>query len=216
MNHFRTSCACAVFALLLAACATQASIVEFELSSEYTGGTAPSLPPPWLTATLDDGGTPGSVALTLANTNLAGEEFVSEWSFNLDPALDVTALLFSAPAKTGLMDDPTIGLSADAYKGAGDGYFDILIDFATSNNDNNRFGAGESVDFTITGIPTLTAASFDFLSTFPLEKKTSLPTAAHIQAIGSESGWVSTPEPSSLVLLSVMAVFTARRRRRRT
>ncbi|HMQ16165.1 MAG TPA: hypothetical protein PKC49_09345, partial [Phycisphaerae bacterium] len=149
---------------LACAVAGHAAIIKFELSIEFSGATPPAGAAPWLTATFDDGGTPGSVDLTLETTNLVSNEFVFSWLFNLDPVLDPTSLSFSAPSKTGAFTDPVINTGVDAFMADGDGKFDIEVVFNSAGGPANRFGAGDSVKYTITGIAGLTAASFDFLS----------------------------------------------------
>ncbi len=213
MNHLHTSCACLVLTLALVASGAQAGIIEYPLSIEFSGATPPVGSAPWLTATFDDGGAPGSVTLTLEATNLTGGEYVAKWFFNLDPALNVASLLFSVPVITGTMDDPVINLGTDAHKANGDGFFDIFLNFSNVEDADKRFGPGESLEFIITGIGTLTAASFDFLSV--LSPADGLPTAAHVQGIGEFSGWITVPEPSSLALLAMGVFWSCRRRRRR-
>ncbi|GAH74224.1 unnamed protein product, partial [marine sediment metagenome] len=68
----------------------QASVVSYDLSIEFSGATPPAGAAPWLNATFDDGGSAGSVDLTLTAVNLVGSEFVNVWLFNLDPALNPT------------------------------------------------------------------------------------------------------------------------------
>ncbi|HDZ19894.1 hypothetical protein LCGC14_0204670 [marine sediment metagenome] len=194
----------------------QASVVSYPLSIEFSGATPPAGAAPWLTAIFDDGGSPGSVDLTLTATNLVGSEFVNLWLFNLDPALNPTLLVFSAPSKSGSFTSPTISRSVDAFKADGDGWFDIKFDFASGGGDAARFGPGEDVSYTITGIGSLTAGSFDFLSK-PGGGHGPFPTAAHVQGIGEDnanSGWITVPEPTSLALLGVGAIASLRRRRR--
>ncbi|MBW7905396.1 MAG: hypothetical protein LC135_02770 [Phycisphaerae bacterium] len=200
---------------LAAAAAAQAAILTFELSVEFSGATPPAGAAPWLTATFDDGGSPGSVDLTLATTNLVSNEFVFRWMFNLDPVLDPTSLSFSAPSKTGAFTDPVINTGVDSFMADGDGKFDIEVVFSNAGGPANRFGAGDSVKYTITGIPGLTAASFDFLSA-PAGGHGPFPTAAHVGGIGAnddESGWITVPEPSTgLAGLLILCAALARRR----
>ncbi|HUU82384.1 MAG TPA: PEP-CTERM sorting domain-containing protein [Phycisphaerae bacterium] len=190
-------------------------MVTFPASYEFSGACPPEGPTPWLTATFDDEGTPGSVDLLLDTTNLIDNEFVFEWLFNLDPDLNLSALVFSAPIKTGTFTDPTINTGVDTYMANGDGFFDIQIDFDSTDGSAKRFGVGDAVQYTITGIPTLTANSFNFLSAMD-GGSGEFPTAAHVGGIGStddQSGWVSVPEPAALPILAVGALALLRRKR---
>ena len=191
-----------------------ATIISFDLSVEFSGATPPVGAIPWLKAVFDDGDTSGSVNMKLSTPNLTANEFVSEWSFNLDPALSPGSLVFSAPTKTGSFTSPSISTGVDAFKADGDGYFDIKLGFATGGGTSERFGVGDAVEYTITGIPSLTSASFDFLSA-PGGGHGPYPTAAHVQSIGEDdSGWVTAPEPTSVILVLTGGVgFLIRRRR---
>jgi hypothetical protein len=206
----------ASFLLLTLSGPARAASTTFDLASEYSNGTPPSGAAPWLRASFDDAGGSGSITLTLSSLSLAGTEFVSNWYLNLDPSLDPGDLVFSTPTKTGTFGDPTISLGADGFKAGPDGDFDILVAFDIAPP-GDRFGAGDSVQYTITGIPTLTADSFDFLSAPSGGGPGPFPTAAHVQGIGPEgqaSGWVTTPEPGALSLLLLGAGAALRRRSR--
>ncbi len=186
-----------------------ASILSLDTVIEFSAGTPPTGPIPWMDVTIDDGNTPGSVTLSISNTNLVGTEFVSELVLNLDPALDPMDLVFSTPTKTGTFGDPVVSLGTNAFSGGPGGDFDILIDFPQPNP--QRFGAGESVEYTITGIATLVADDFDFLSV--PGGQGSYQIAAHVQSInGSDSGWVATPEPGSVIALLGAGAILLRRR----
>lgn len=186
--------------LALGAFAAHATVITFEHNYEFSGGADPAGTPPWITATLDDGGTAGSVLLTLAATNLVDVEYIDSWYFNLDPNLDPTLLRFTLKESTG--PAATISTGTDANKADGDGWYDILLDFPNSSSE--RFDPAEVVKYEITGIGTLTAASFNFLST-PGGGNGVYLSAAHINGINStDSGWIApVPEPSSLALFGV-------------
>ena len=214
-----------VVCLLLMAltCAADGALVSFDLTIEFSGATPPDGAALWLNATFDDEGSAGSVILMLtttptATTGLTGTEFVSNWMFNLDPDLDPTALDFTLLSKTGSFDDPDISTAVDDFKADGAGYFDIKIAFETGggkDKDSKRFGVGDAVQYTITGIASLTADSFNFLCTSADHGP--FPTAAHVQGIGDtgdDSGWVTVPEPAtlSLLVLGGLGVLLHRRR----
>ena len=211
-----------VFVVFVGAAEARATVITFQDSFEFSGGTAPVGSPPWLITTFDDGGTTGSVTmtLTLTATNATGSEFVGRYFFNLDPLLDPNQLTFSDPSKVGSFTDPMISLGANSFKADGGGYFDIKLDFATSGGAASRFTSGDSVSYTITG-PSLTADSFNFLSQQHGGQGTYFD-AAHIQAIGpnSLSGWdtilppVPVPEPACVSLLVLGGLAGILRRRR--
>lgn len=191
-----------------------ANTLTFGLSVEYSGGIAPNGPIPWITAEFDDGGTPGSVDLYLEATNLVDVELVFVWMFNLDPLLDPTDLVFSDPIKTGQFNTPAIHLGTNAYQADGDGMFDISVEFNNSDQTARRFGAGDAALYTITGIPTLTASSFNFVG-WHVGGQGDFVTAAQVGGIGSqdESGWITVPEPTSLSALVLIGLAVACRRR---
>ncbi|MCK5113891.1 MAG: PEP-CTERM sorting domain-containing protein [Phycisphaerae bacterium] len=217
-RNLQLVCSCVfVLGILFGSGSAHGTMLSFDLSIEFSGATPPVGATPWLKATFDDGGTPGSVNLKLTTPNLSGTEFVSVWSFNLDPTLNLGDLAFSAPTKTGAFTDPVISTGVDAFKANGDGYYDIKLAFAKGGGTSKRFGVGDAVEYTITGIPSLTSSSFDFLSK-PGGGHGPYTTAAHVQSIGSggeDSGWVTVPEPAtmSLVLLGGVGILLRRRKR---
>jgi hypothetical protein len=205
-----------VCVFVLGTYAADAAVITKLADFEFSSGTSPAGAAPWLTVRFDDGGGSGSVTLTFEATNLVGTEFVSGLYLNVDPAISPGSLSFSTPVKTGSFTTPTISLATNSYKADGDGYFDILLSFATGGGASSKFGPAEALSYTITGPASLTAASFDFLSSSG--SKPGYPIAAHVQSIGecgSGSGWVTAaPEPSALSLLSLSALGMVRRRMR--
>jgi len=217
LNLFLLSLSLAVFAPCFFVTSASALAIEIEYDYEFSGGTPPEgTPPPWLTATIDDQDSPGSVVLRLEATNLTDQEFVGAWLFNLDPTLDVTALTFTL--QSGEAAD-SLNLSPNAYEGGGSGKYDIQLLW-----DAKDFTDGDYVEYLITGISGLTAESFLYNSFHNNEIKTLL-TAAHVQAIGERdegSGWITggtkiIPEPSTVALLSagLAGLFAVRGRRRK-
>jgi hypothetical protein len=179
-----------------------AGLVSYDISVIFEGPGVPSNPAPWLNVTFDDGGTAGTVDLTITVLNLVGDnEKVAGLYLNLDPFLDPADLLFSAPIITGTLADPVISLGADAYQADGDGNYDILIDF-DNDGPTLAFNGGESVYYTITHAG-LTADSFDFTST-PGGGTGTYKVAVHLLGLGAaeDSAWATVPEPATLVLLA--------------
>lgn len=204
----------AVSVSLVLAGAARGGMITFSLIEEFSGGTPPegTVPPAWLTVTLDDGVdvTDGLVTLTLAATNLTGSEKVKEWCLNLDPFFNPTNLLFHNAVKTGTFNEPTISTGTDAFRSAGDGYYDIEFAFDHTGNASQNFGSGDSIQYTVSlsSGGTLSAASFDFLSS-PASGQGPYHTAAHVQSIGAgeDSGWITAPEPATLGILAAGTVF---------
>jgi len=201
----------AVLSCALLASSTQAAVVTVDLNGEYSGGTAPFGSAPWLRAIFDDGGSSGSVDLTFSSLSLTGGEFVSQVSFNLNPALDPESLVFSSPTViNGVYGTPSIDVGS--HGAAGSGNYDFKIDFDIAPPPD-RFNALDSVRYTITGIPNLTATDFDFTSTGG--GNGAYTSAAHVQGVGPNSnlsGWVGNiPEPASLSLLALMPLLLRRR-----
>ena len=190
-----------------------AAIVTFDNVIEYSGGQQPAGPQPWLRAVFDDGGGTGSVTLTLTALNLVGQEYVNDWYFNLDPALNPANLNFAVQNTTGTFATPTVLKGTNAFSAGGSTDFDIQVDFDNAPP-ANRFGPGDSIQFLITGIPSLMANSFNFLSV-PGGQGPFL-NAAKVHGIGPDglgSGWVTVPEPASFGATALGAPLLMRRRR---
>jgi hypothetical protein len=202
-----------VFLLLVYVCPLQATIVSFDVSWIYSGNGVPTNPPPWLNATFDDGGSSGSVDLTITLSGLTVDEKVWGVWLNLDPKLDPTKLVFSDPIKTGDFEVTGIGTGFDKFQADGDGMYDIRIEFDQDGLDL-AFNGGEAVKYTIT-LPSLTASSFDFVSA-PDGGQGEYKIAAHLQNLGTtgDSAWATIPEPATLFLLVAGAAAALRRRNR--
>lgn len=208
--------------LMMAPAAASADTITYELNFEFSGAQSPQGPQPWLTATFDDFDGTGLVQLTMNAANLVGTEFVSDWSFNLDPTMSLTNLNI---AYVSGVQATTVVKSEDGLKADGDGYFDISFLW-----NNGLFGPGATTTsvytFTLAG---LTVDSFDFPSVNG-GGPGNFYSAAHVQSIGTSgagSGWIGDgdgpdeenqeplPEPASMLLFGTgVAAFVARRRQR--
>ena len=189
----------------------------------FSGGSPASTNTPWVNASFADVG-PGTVRLTVSNLTLTGAESVEELYLNINPSYNPSNLIFSETGSSSNFFAPTIATQTDHFKADGDGKYDILFSFATTGP-TNRFINSEYIVFQISGIPTLTAADFDYLSA-PAGGSGPFYGALHLQStsIGEDSGWASgdhivspdIPEPgtATLGLLALTSWFGLRRSRR--
>lgn len=158
-------------------------------------GSSDSDPTPWEKATISDV-SPGTVSLTVTNTDFTGSEFISGLYLNINPADDVNNLVFHFVSQHGSFTDPTINLGEDNFKADGDGYYDILLSFGTANG--TTFAVGDSITYTISGIAGLTALDFAYISS-PGGGNGPFYAAAHLQSMaGGASAWIN---PSHLVTI---------------
>jgi len=198
----------ALFSLVLLPTLSRAAEVTIDLNQVYSGG-APSGPAPWASLTFTDVG-PNQVLLTLSGSGLVDPEFISQFSFDYNPAKLLSDLSFSL--QNGV---PFASVSADpdSEKAGPIHTFDVSLDYATSNK-GNRFGADAITEILISAPAGdhLSALDFDFSTPF-----NNLPSfaAAHVQGIpGGDSCWIegtgatvlrgsSVPEPASMLLMSL-------------
>jgi len=177
--------------------AASALTLTYNMNAEFSLGTAPAGPAPWVTLSLTDVGQPaGTVKLTINNVGLLNKENNDETSINYNDALDLTTLSVSLGTKVGTFDSPSVSLSENAYKADGDGFFDVLIDFSPGGNLTKTFGGGESLVLFFTDSDGgLSPNDFAFLS-LDAGGHGPFAGAAHIQntgASGSGSGWIAGP-----------------------
>jgi hypothetical protein len=216
----------AVLFLLELCSPTQAGIVTFDYSASF-GQTPPDGPIPYGTAVFDDSIGPNKVELTVSVAGSVGGADVTELYFNLDPALDPTALSISKTGGDG--PEPNgISLGVDAYQAGGDGIYDILIDLPPPPGYNAaRFSAGETLVFEISGIVGLVASDFNLVSAPSPSEGGAGPffSVMRFQSTGSsanDSDWVGVevvgaeaPEPSTLalILLGLCGLLAGRSRK---
>jgi len=186
-----------ILTAIAAASALSASgiTLNYNMNAEFSGGTAPAGPAPWVTLSLTDVAQPaGTVKLTINNVGLLGSENNDETSINYNDLLDLTTISVSLGTKVGTFDNPTVSLSENAFKADGDGFFDILIDFAQGGNLAKTFGANESLVLFFTDSDgSLSPTDFQFLS-LDAGGHGPFAGAAHIQNTpNGGSGWIAGP-----------------------
>ena len=155
---------CTAAAFVLFSLQATAATVTFDYTESF-GAVSPDGPAPWATSVFDDGGTVGSVTLTMSIPTSVNLADVTGMYFNLDPLMDATLLDFTRVSGTGpTAANTSILTGVDAFQADGDGRYDILFDFPPPPGQQDaRFNAGEDLVYTITG-DGLTASSFNFFA----------------------------------------------------
>jgi hypothetical protein len=208
----------------------RASEILYQFNTPFPSDSSPAGPSPWILASFSNAA-PGTVFLTISNTAISKSEFASELYFNLNTNLNPHNLVFTLVSSNGGFSAPTINHnSANAYKADGDGKYDIRFNFGTANA--KTFTFGEFVTYQITGIASLTALDFGYLSA-PAGGSGPFFAAGHIQGVPSHCGsstWIEpcngpiivvpivpVPEPAPAILLTLASGlwFTVRFIRRR-
>lgn len=198
-----------------------AGMIQLVLDNEVSGSGGELTSP--LIVTIDDGGTAGSVVITIdwsANTNPA--EYLAALYLNFDPALsgllgDLVLTDTSGPATS------SFSTGENAFQADGVGLLDILIEWPT--NEADRFNGGETYvgEITDDGAGVILASSFEFLSADPKGGQCAVARARGLGEGGENSGWFDCDldeeeivEPGSLALFGLgigLLGFFGRRRR---
>lgn len=200
--------------------AANAAVISYSLDAEFSGATASSGP---VLVTFDDGGTAGSVTMTVDTVNLTSPEHLKNLYLNIDSAIGPFGLGGSLNGGSGWT---TFGLTKDPDKtdttdgtnlkadGAG-GYFDMRFDFSAPGINGMTPGSQFIYDFT--GPASLVASSFTAHSHNGFGVYSPFEIAAHIGGTGSsgqDSGWMTdsraVPLPGTLLLFGVGLLAAAR------
>lgn len=210
----------AVFSLFGLHTEARAGTITHDYSISF-GEAPPVGPAPYASATFDDGGSAGTVTLTIDVAATVGDADLIALYYNLDPSLDLSSLAIVRTGGDGpVAGDIDIFTGVDAFMADGDGMYDILIDMPPpKGNQSKRFQAGETLIFAISGIPTLVASDFDLFSSPPPGGGGAGPflSVARFLSTGAsadDSDWVgAVPEPSTLMLLGLGSLALIVRRR---
>ena len=138
----------------------------------------------------------GGVEASFNASNLTlATEFVTEWDLNLDPSFNqayLDTLVFNYVS--GIQAD-SVDATVNGYKADGDGDYDIGFVFPSANGSRLGIDGNTSV-YNILGTG-LDITDFNFLDFGGT--KGDFFTAAHVQGIGTCSGWVGALGPNSSV-----------------
>lgn len=132
-----------------------AATVQLNYASKLRG---PDLlgAPPWITTTFDDGGATGTVTGTIDTAGLTDNEKVRRLVFNLDPALDPRQLRFTYLSSSSAGPARRIRTGVNRFGAAQSGRYDV----AAKLRGPLQLGAGQTLEYSISGIPALAANSF--------------------------------------------------------
>ena len=190
-----------------------------DLDVQFSNAVLPAGPGPWLRATFDDAaaGVGFDVRVTFETLGLTGTEFVSDWTFNVNPVINPAQFTF-AGVNIAASNPIIVTHAAECCNGmGGGGRYDLKFAFPTPNG-LGRFIGGETVVLDIDWTAgALMASDFAFLAT-PQGGNGQYYSAAHIQAIGNNSTFAGAatvtelPEPGLLALLGGGFAWLTRRR----
>jgi hypothetical protein len=201
-------------ALLLGAfgVSARADSITYVMDNVYSGSGTPSGAPK---VTIDDGGTSGSVKFTFDATGLDSPfEKIDKWYFNT--AFNIAGGTVTGFTNlSGFVSFPSFPYSFNnttgSFKAGGDGYFDLIVNFA--NSGSGTFKDDEIFSFHVNK-PGITASTFDAWSIPSGSGKGPFQSAVHLQGVGpcgDESVWLSATVRSpvsepALALLGLVAV----------
>jgi len=200
---------------LFAAGAVSASTLTLNFDYDFSDpldldSASPDGAGPWATAVFDDGGSAGSVTLTI---NLFANE-VTAFYFNVDDSIGGGSLSIVG-TDTSAVSSSVVTTGTDFKKADADGWFDIYIDLPPPGGD--RFTAGETLVYTITGAG-IVASDFNFQSTPDLvDPNGPFYAAAKFQSTGdgTQSAWVAAvPVPAAVWLFGSALGFLGWTKRR--
>jgi hypothetical protein len=229
MNQSRTPTKISAACLFAAAMWTLAPDVRansytFDFETVFSGAT-PAGAIPWAESTFTDSGS-GAVTLTVTASGFYAGESLTKELFVLAPGLNPTELRFTPTEASGSFTLPMITESQAGYTEASQSGLNVELTFSSTTAD--EFAAGDYLQYTISGVPNLTASDFESLDSTSDSGVGPFYGVAEISGIGSgkSTGWVGasncntiitspTPEPVAAAILPVgIGLWAAVRRLR--
>jgi hypothetical protein len=141
---------------------TAVSVASFPMIARVGDTVSLTSSPPYAILSFDDGGTPGSVTMTMSlDSDLDPvSAFLKGLYFNFDPALDLGLLNFAYDQSSTTQAASNISVGANSHQVGAAGFFDVFIQADDLVPD--KFTVGETLTYLITSPQAISANSFNF------------------------------------------------------
>ncbi len=123
--------------------------LSYDLKYVLNGNTSID-PADWLTVSFSNAGTTGQVLVAITSNMPVAAYYISNVAFNVDPSVLLTggSLSYGSLGKSGSFQTPSITIGENTQNVPGGGNlgkgFDVMVNFASNDGTNTRFGYNTS------------------------------------------------------------------------